>query len=98
MYPSGKQVPKNGEIEMPLQWRTVYPRNIVDYNTPAPVAQIGYLVLAKISNSPTVTGSDADIKFTVEFDMSGVSYDIPFINNPTYQKTPFSYTSYPTSE
>lgn len=76
MYPSSKQVFKNGVAEMPLNYRAVDVRQYVSYAT-VPLSQIGDLVIVLPSGSPTTTGLDPSFRITFEFDMSNVTYEIP---------------------
>lgn len=94
MYPHSKQVIKDGMAEMPLNWRSVDVRNLVSYATTA-VSQIGDLAIVIATPSLTLSGLDPTIKFTLEFDMSEVTYEIPSLEYSDYSKPPLSFTAYP---
>ena len=94
MYPHSKQVIKNGVAEMPLNWRSTDVRNFVSYATTA-ISQIGDLAIVVATPSLTLSGLDPTIKFTLEFDMSEVTYEIPSLEYSDYSKPALSYTVYP---
>lgn len=94
MYPHSKQVIKNGMAEMPLNWRSTDVRNIVSYADTA-VSQIGDLAIIIVSPTKTQSGLDPTIKFTLEFDMSEVTYEIPSLEYSDYSKPAMYWTSYP---
>jgi hypothetical protein len=94
MYPSSKQVFKNGLAEMPLNYRAVDVRQLVSYAT-TPLSQIGDLVIILPSSSATITGLDPSFRLTFEFDMSNVTYEIPECGFDSFSYPGFVATTYP---